>query len=130
MHGDTHAGNHFVDGSSVGLYDWAVISRSPGVRDLSIYLGNSVPTDLRRAQQDTWLRAYHRVLVEAGVDAPSFDELWLRFRRGVLYSWVGATTTAAMGSKWQPFEVAKLGMDRATASCADLETIDAIRAAL
>jgi hypothetical protein len=35
-----------------------------------------------------------------------------------------------MGSKWQPVEVGMLGMQRATDSCADLDTIGAIREVL
>ena len=71
--------------------------------------------------------AYHQVLVDAGVDAPPFDVLWLRYRLGVLYAWVAATTTAAMGSRWQPIEVGSAGMARATEACADLDTVEAIR---
>lgn len=130
IHGDTHSGNQFVDGDRVGLYDWAVISRSPGIRDVAIYLGNSCPTDLRRAGQDEWIRAYHEVLVDSGVDAPAFDLLWDRYRRGVLYAWVAATTTASMGDTWQPLEVGMLGMTRATDTCADLDTVGAFRAVL
>ena len=70
------------------------------------------------------------MLVDAGVDAPSFDTLWLRYRRSVLYAWVAATTTASMGSKWQPIEVGRTGMTRATEACADLETVEAFQAAL
>jgi hypothetical protein len=127
IHGDTHAGNQFGDGGKVGLYDWAVISRSPGIRDVAIYLGNSCPTELRRSEQDGWLRRYHRVLAEAGVAAPPLTTLWDRYRRCVLYAWVAATTTAAMGSKWQPIEVGMLGMTRATAACADLDTLGGLR---
>jgi hypothetical protein len=130
IHGDVHNGNHFMDGPTVGLYDWAVISRSPGIRDFSIYLGHSCPTELRRKQQEDWLRRYHEVLVEAGVDPPSYDELWLRYRMGVLYPWISATTTAVFGDLMQPIEVSKRAMGLATASCADLETVEAIRAAL
>jgi hypothetical protein len=130
IHGDTHAGNQFVDGGQVGLYDWAVISRSPGIRDVAIYLGNSCPTEVRREHQDRWLHRYHEVLIESGVDAPSFETLWLRLRRTVLYAWIAATTTASMGSKWQPVEVGMLGMTRATDTCADLGTVEALREAL
>ena len=66
IHGDTHLGNQFVDGGEVGLYDWAVLSRSPGIRDVAIYLGNSCPTELRRGGQEDWIRAYHQVLVRRG----------------------------------------------------------------
>jgi Ser/Thr protein kinase RdoA (MazF antagonist) len=127
IHGDTHAGNQFGDTEDAGLYDWAVVSRSPGIRDVAIYLGNSCPTEVRRAEQDGWLRRYHRVLVEAGVGAPDLDALWDRYRRCVLYAWVAATTTASMGSKWQPIEVGMSGMQRATDACADLDTLGALR---
>jgi hypothetical protein len=127
IHGDTHAGNQFADGDQVGLYDWAVLSRSPGIRDLSIYLGNSCPAELRRSHQERWIHAYRQVLVDATVDAPTFDVLWERYRRSVVYAWVAATTTASMGSKWQPIEVGMLGTARATDACADLETVEAFR---
>ena len=130
IHGDTHAGNQFMDGDQVGVYDWAVISRSPGIRDVAIYLGNSCPTELRRERQDEWLHRYHDVLVASGVDAPSFETLYLRFRRTVLYAWISATTTASMGSRWQPLEVGMLGMTRATDTCADVGTVEALRDAL
>jgi Ser/Thr protein kinase RdoA (MazF antagonist) len=130
IHGDTHAGNQFALDGDVGLYDWAVISRSPGIRDVAIYLGNSCPTEIRRREEERWLRAYHQILVDAGVDAPAFDLLWHRYRLHVIYAWVAATTTASMGSRWQPVEVGRLGMTRATETCADLETIEAFRQAM
>ena len=127
VHGDTHVGNHFVIDGRVGLYDWAVISRSPGIRDIAIYLGNSCPTEVRREYQDRWLDAYRDALVDGGAEAPSLADLWTRFRTTVLYSWIAATTTAAMGSRWQPAEVGMVGMTRATETCADVDTIGAIR---
>ena len=128
IHGDTHAGNQFGDGDQVGLYDWAVISRSPGIRDVAIYLGNSCPTELRRARagaagsgryhQIAGRRRRRRALVRRAVGPlPPLR----------LYAWVAATTTASMGSKWQPIEVGMLGMTRATDTCADLETVEAFR---
>ena len=130
IHGDTHAGNHFVEGDDVGFYDWAVLSRSPGIRDVAIHLGNSCPTDVRRANQDEWLRAYRSVLVDAGVDAPSPEVLWKRFRLSALYVWVAATAAAAIGSKWQDEAVTRLATNRSTTTCADLETVEAFRARL
>ena len=65
---------------------------------------------MRRAHQRRWIELYRNVLIDAGVDAPGFDDLWLRYRLGVLYAWVAATTTAAMGSRWQAIEVGMLGM--------------------
>ncbi|MEZ5164999.1 MAG: deoxyribose-phosphate aldolase [Acidimicrobiales bacterium] len=127
IHGDCHSGNQFLDQGTVGLYDWAVICKAPGIRDISIFLGNSCPTELRRAHQEDWIELYRRTLVECGVDAPSFDELWLAYRRTVLYGWVAATTTAGMGDAWQPLEIGIAGMTRATDCCADLDTLGALR---
>ncbi len=130
IHGDCHTGNQFVDGARVGLYDWAVISRSPGIRDVAIFLGNSCPPEVRRAEQDGWLRAYRRTLVDAGVDAPELGQLERRLRLAVLYGWVAATTTAAMGDKWQPLDVSTTAMRGATETCTELETLGAFREAL
>jgi hypothetical protein len=70
------------------------------------------------------------VLVAAGVDAPAPEVLWQRYRMDVLYAWVAATTTASMGSRWQPIEVGMLGMARATQTCEDLDTVGALRDAI
>ena len=130
IHGDTHSGNQLLDGKQVGLYDWAVISRSPGIRDVAIFLCNSCPIEVRRAEEEGWLRAYRQGLLDAGVAAPDFDTLWQRYRLAVLYGWVAATTTAVMGDMWQPSEVGMSAMRRSTQTCADLETFEAFRDAL
>ena len=130
IHGDCHTGNQLLDGDRVGLYDWAVISRSPGIRDVAIFLGNSCPPDVRRDEQEAWMRAYHGALVDAGVAPPDLDVLWLRLRQSVLYGWVAATTTASMGDLWQPAEVGLKAMRDATRTCEELETLEAIRGAL
>ena len=130
IHGDTHAGNQFVDGDGIGIYDWAVISRSPGIRDIGIFLCNSCPPDLLGKEGEAWVRRYHQILVDSGVETPDFDTLWLRFRQVVLYGWITATTTAAVGDRWQPLEVSLPSMRRATEICSDLGTVEAIRDAL
>lgn len=130
IHGDPHFGNQLLDRGEVGFYDWAVISRSPGIRDVAIYLCNSCPEDVRRSQQESWLRAYREGLVAGGVDAPALETLWQRYRRTVLYGWVAATTTAAVGDRWQPIEVGRQAMRRSTQACADLDTLEAFREVL
>lgn len=130
IHGDTHTGNQLLDGKQVGLYDWAVVSRSPGIRDVAIFMCNSCPVEVRRTQEEGWLRAYRQGLLDGEVDAPELDILWQRYRLAVLYGWVAATTTAAMGDLWQPIEVGMSAMRRSTQTCADLETLEAFRDAL
>lgn len=130
IHGDTHTGNQLVDGDRVGLYDWAVISRSPGIRDVAIFMANSCPPTVRREQEEGWIRAYREGLVKGGVDAPALDVLWRSLRLAALYGWVAASATAAMGDLWQPTEVGMSAMRDATQACAELGTLEAFREAL
>jgi len=130
IHGDIHSGNQFVDGDGVGFYDWAVIGRAPGIRDLGIFLCNSCPTEVRREEERSWLRVYRQGLLDHGVPAPEPEEIWRRYRRAALYGWVAATATAAVGDRWQPIEVGMTAMRRSTRNCAELETVEAFREVL
>jgi Ecdysteroid kinase-like family len=99
IHGDSHIGNLFVDNGRTGFYDWAVASRGPGMRDFAYFMCNSVPTHLRRAHEDDLLTRYRNILESRGAtldDATARDQ----YRLFSVYSWIAATSTAAMGSKW------------------------------
>jgi Ser/Thr protein kinase RdoA (MazF antagonist) len=131
IHGDSHLRNLFEDVGrkepEIGFLDWAVVSRGPGIRDVAYYLSNSMPTELRRAQERDLLALYRDGLVAAGVDAPDPDALWRRYRMHVAYSWVAAATTSAMGDKWQPKAVGMAAMVRATAAVGDLGSVELFR---
>jgi hypothetical protein len=122
IHGDPHLGNLFMDGATAGFFDWGMVWRATGVRDFAYVLGNSTRTDVRRAHEREWLRTYVGVLAAAGVDL-DFDEAWRQYRLLVIYAWNSATSTAAMGSRWQTEEVGRGGMARATAAVEDLESV-------
>jgi aminoglycoside phosphotransferase (APT) family kinase protein len=116
IHGDAHLGNLFVDGDRTGFFDWGMVSHSPGMRDVAYYLGNSVPTDVRRRVEGVLLDEY---CTATGLDRGVAGE---QYRLFALYSWVSAVSTAAVGSRWQPEHVWRGGMERATATVADLDT--------
>jgi thiamine kinase-like enzyme len=122
IHGDSHIGNLFVDNGRTGFYDWAVASRAPGMRDFAYFMCNSVPTEVRRAEQDALLEHYLRSLESHGttLDAAAASE---QYRLFSVYSWIAATSTAAMGSKWQPIEVARPAMVRTTEAIDDLDAV-------
>jgi Ecdysteroid kinase-like family len=122
IHGDSHIGNLFVDNGRTGFYDWAVASRGPGIRDFAYFMCNSVPTHMRRAEEDELLSLYRRILESHGA---TLDEATARdqYRLFSVYSWIAATSTAAMGSKWQPIEIAKPAMVRATEAIEDLDAV-------
>jgi hypothetical protein len=122
IHGDDHIGNLFVDGGRTGFYDWAVASRFPGMRDVSYFLCNELPSDVRRAEEEALLTrdrealAGHGVALEAGLQRE-------QYRLFSVYSWISATTTAAMGSQWQPAEVGLGAMERTTQALIDLDVL-------
>ena len=123
VHGDDHIGNLFVDGTGrVGFYDWAIASTLPGMRDVGYFLSNSLPTDVRREAQDALIARYCAALAERGVtmDEKTAQE---QYRLFAIYSWTGSTTTAAMGSRWQPIEIGYKAMVRGTEAIADLDSV-------
>jgi aminoglycoside phosphotransferase (APT) family kinase protein len=123
IHGDDHIGNLFVDGGRTGFYDWAVASRYPGVRDVAYFLCNSLPTEVRRREEGALLSRYRARLADRGValDAGVAEE---QYRLFSVYSWIAATTTAAMGSKWQPADVGRRATERTTQALIDLDVLD------
>ena len=122
IHGDDHIGNLFVDGGRTGFYDWAVASCYPGMRDVAYFLCNSLPTDVRRAQQHQLIARYRSGLAAGGVDLG--EELAMeQYRLFSIYSWIAATTTAAMGSKWQPADVGFRATERTTQAIVDLDVL-------
>jgi Phosphotransferase enzyme family len=126
IHGDPHSGNLFTDRGRTGFFDWAMISRSPGMRDVAYYLCNSIPTDVRHAIEADLLGSYRQVLAGHGV---RLDPALVarQHRLFAVYSWVSATSTAAMGSRWQPSDRAIAGMERATRAVDDLDCVGLLR---
>jgi hypothetical protein len=122
IHGDDHIGNLFVDGGRTGFYDWAVACRYPGMRDVAYFLCNSLPTEVRRAEEHQLIGRYRAGLAAAGIDLDA-DLAQEQYRLFSIYSWIAATTTAAMGSRWQPAEVARQATVRATEAIIDLDVL-------
>lgn len=76
LHGDSHLANTFArpDGRA-GYYDWQVVYRGHGPRDLAYFVLNGVSDELRRAHERDIFGRYAGTLRELGV---AFDEdrLW------------------------------------------------------
>ena len=123
IHGDTHSGNLFVDNGRTGFYDWAVVGRGPGMRDVAYFLCNSLPTDVRRSEQHTLLASYRSALTANGVFLDERTALE-QYRLFSLYSWIAAVSTAAVGSQWQPIEIARAAMVLTTTAIVDLGVVE------
>jgi hypothetical protein len=117
VHGDPHLGNLFVDGDRTGFLDWAMLGFSPGMRDVAYVLCNSIPPEVRAAEERALVARYCELV---GLDA---DDGWEQYRLFAVYSWVSATSTAGMGAKWQPLHIGLAGTVRATDACEHLDCV-------
>jgi hypothetical protein len=128
-HGDPHMGNLFVDGTRAGFFDWGMVMSKAGMWDTAYVICNSVPTEIRRANERAWLDRYREELARHGVRLGA-DEAWEQYRLYAVYSWNSAVSTAAMGSRWQPEARARAAMLRTTAAIEDLDSIGLLEAKL
>lgn len=129
VHGDAHFNNLFVDvknGRRTGFLDWALLSHAVGMRDVAYVLANSVPVEVRRTHEKDWIKRYCEILQKGNINY-SFDQAWDHYRLLVVYSWVAASASAAMGAKWQPVEVNLASLKRATDACEQLDSIGLIK---
>ena len=118
VHGDAHLGNMFADGTTPGFLDWAMAGFAPGMRDVAYFVGNSVPTDLRRGAERRLIARYCERLQDGGIRL-EIEQAWDQYRLLLLTSWIAAVVTAGMGSKWQPIEIGMSATMRADAAIAD-----------
>ena len=128
IHGDAHVGNMFFldDGDDpVGFLDWQVVQVGQGMRDVSYFLINSVPTETRREHEGVLINGYRERMVELGAKMPFKDELRRQYRLHSLYAWIGAAVTAASGTM-QPKEIARAGLTRTCRAVMDLGALGAL----
>ena len=108
-------------GDRTGFLDWAVVCRAPGIRDVSYVLCNSVPFAVRERIERALIDRYCEILAARGI-ALDPEDAWNQHGLHAVYSWVSATSTAGMGSKWQPLDVGLRATKRTTAACAHLDS--------
>lgn len=128
LHGDTHVGNMAFDGTTPVFFDWQVLRKGPGLRDVSYFMVTSLPVDLRRQLEQDLLREYQRELKARGVDV-SFDHVWQRYRLHAVDPWIASVVTVAAGGL-QAAHIADVGLQRSLAAVDDLDTFAAVDAFL
>jgi hypothetical protein len=86
IHGDTHVGNVFLDGDHrPALTDWQLVQHGHWSIDVGYHIASALEPDERAGAERDLLAHYLDQLRSDGVDAPTFDEAWLEYRRGVAY---------------------------------------------
>lgn len=84
-----------TDAERVVVLDWQGIGRGPGAYDLAYSLGGSMASDLRRANEDSLLSAYHQQLTARGVTG--YDRVALREDYAVAMLTGGLATPLLIG---------------------------------
>ena len=129
IHGDSHIGNMLrLDGEPI-LLDWAMVSAAPGIRDVAYFVGNSVPSEVRREREEDLVRRYVAGLSARGVEV-GFDDAWNGYRLHMITGWIAAVSTAGMGDALQPLEVGLRATERSNLAIDDLDVIPLLRRAL
>ncbi|CAN7326395.1 phosphotransferase [Phenylobacterium sp. LjRoot219] len=128
-HGDTHIGNTYAlpDGRG-GLLDWQLASQGYAMHDVSYLVATALPVAERRTHERELLAYYREQLLAKGVaDAPSLDDLWLEYRRAMVWGvYIGWLTTPVVNYGW---EITVMNHLRIMTAYEDLETgrlIDAL----
>lgn len=87
QHGDGHGGNLFFERDGrPGFLDWqCAFPGTPG-HDVTWVMICLLDPETRRAGEATLLRHYLAALRAAGVDAPSFDAMFLSYRQNVMHA--------------------------------------------
>jgi hypothetical protein len=130
IHGDTHIGNVFLDGSRVGFLDWGLSRVSTPLRDASYFLTMAVDPEERRKSERELLRLYLDALRAAGGADIAFDEAWSVHRVQAGYT-VVATFLAFMPSYAGDGQALGIALRRnSELALDDLDVVDAMRAAV
>lgn len=125
LHGDAHVGNLYFLPDAVGFLDWQVVQRGQGMRDMSYFLINSVPTAVRRAHQRELIEEYLATLAAHGAEAPGAEAAWEQYRLHAFYAWIGAAVTAAAATL-QAEPIARAGLARSCTALIDLDALAAL----
>ncbi|WP_327098720.1 ecdysteroid 22-kinase family protein [Nocardia vinacea] len=117
IHGDPHLGNLFFTDAGPGFLDWQIATAGVGIRDVAYFANASVEPDLLRSIERELVERYAARLTAAGI-AVDLERLWTLYRAGITELFLAAVCTAEAGERMQPFEVSRVGVERAVAGAA------------
>jgi aminoglycoside phosphotransferase (APT) family kinase protein len=87
VHGDYRLDNLMLHpaGDDVVVVDWQTVSVALPARDVAYFIGTSLPTEQRRAQEEHLIMTYYEVLLAQGVTGYSFERCETDYRIGQLH---------------------------------------------
>jgi hypothetical protein len=120
LHGDLHLGNCFFEpDGSPGFLDWQGDTHGCWAHDFTEFVLSALEVEDRRKHERPLLELYLKELRACGVDAPSFENAWQKYRRNTL--WIA--TAAVCPSTSQDEAVCTVHTQRAMAAVTDLDAL-------
>jgi hypothetical protein len=98
VHGDYHPGNIFFQSNNEGrfaVFDWEAVHNGCAGEDLARIITLGLTQEQREFYQNSLVKLYHKTLLENVAIDYSLDQCWDNIRRGLLYSVLGNTISAA-----------------------------------
>lgn len=128
IHGDTHIGNLFFDGDTIGFLDWGIIALSTPLRDVSYFLNMCLSVEDRRARDADLIRHYLDVRSSLGGVPISFDDAWKTHRLQASYLAPASCQIVTFPEDATPRrkKFAAAFLERASAAIEDLESRKAL----
>ena len=128
IHGDTHIGNLFFDGDTIGFLDWGIIALSTPLRDVSYFLNMCLSVEDRRARDVDLIRHYLDVRSSLGGTPISFDDAWKAHRLQASYLAPASCQIVTFPEDATPRrkKFAAAFLERASAAIEDLESRKAL----
>lgn len=129
LHGDPHIGNTYVlPDDEVGFLDWQMARRGNWSLDLGYFLQGALTIEDRRSAERDLLKEYRDALNLPSAEAPSAEEVWLRYRASVAHGLAIWLATSSGGDAWQSAEISVALAQRYAVAFVDLETRAALDA--
>ncbi len=87
LHGDTHAGNFYLESGAVGLFDWQLAQRGSWALDVSYHIGSVLETEDRRRHEEELLLGYLDRRAALGAPVPDRAGAMDAYRRHFAYGY-------------------------------------------
>ncbi len=120
VHGDYRLDNLMIHpmGDDVVAVDWQTLAIAMPARDLGYFIGTSLPTERRRAEESRLVAEYHAELHARGVDTYTSDECTADYRRGQIHGPLITVLGSMTSARERDAAVDEMFLSMARRSCA------------
>lgn len=126
VHSDVHAGNWFIeDCDRMGLFDWSIIAKGQGTRDLAYALMSNLTTEDRRSWEQELVERYTARLAEVSGVSHDPSAVWRSYRQQTMHGfcfWLYTIGRGTFQPKMQADEVSRANIQRMARAIMDLES--------